>query len=245
MILFYILLMLFVGLLIMQIVGIILYQKQKRNSPILAVACAGSEKCNTPKAFRITNLSGQVFKDKEGYDIKVQDYVRCITVGNSMLLGGIKDRDIIFIKKDINVAECEFPVILVLQREPAAMEKALSLYNDKAELKIRRTWRICSLNLSDEEILSQVKDIIESPKFGQIRQIDETKFADTQWMIEDIKARITRYRTEHIGCENVGNKDSVALLSTTYDTIQERVHFSIHSIKNVIGEVKYAFGSNN
>lgn len=245
MILFYTFLMLFLGLLIMQIVGIILYKKQKSNSHILAVACAGSEKCNTPKAFRITNLSRQVFKDKNGDNISVQDYMRCITVGNSMLLGGIKDRDIIFVKKGINVAECEFPVILVLQREPAAMEKALSLYNDKAELKIRRTWKICSLNLSDEEILSQVKDIIESPKFIKIRQIDETKFAETQWMIDDIKVRITRYREEHQGCENIGNESNVALLSTTYDTVQERVHFSIHSIKNVVGEVKYAFGSNN
>lgn len=241
---FKILLIVFCVLLVMQLVRLGIYQRQKINSPVLAVACAGSEKYCTPKEFRITNLNTRNFKDKNGEYINSQDYERCIIVGNSMLLGGIRDKDIVFIKRDINIAECSFPVILVLRREPAAMEKASLQYDDKAELKVRRTWEICSLNQSDEEIAKMVEEIIKSKRFQEIREIDESKFATSEWMVEDIKCRITRYRTEHIGCEEVGNKNNVALLSTTYDTGQKRVHFSIHPVRTIVGEVKYAFGTN-
>ena len=131
---FKILLIVFCVLLVMQLVRLGIYQRQKINSPVLAVACAGSEKYCTPKEFRITNLNTRNFKDKNGEYINSQDYERCIIVGNSMLLGGIRDKDIVFIKRDINIAECSFPVILVLRREPAAMEKASLQYDDKAEL---------------------------------------------------------------------------------------------------------------
>lgn len=237
-------LVVFFILLAVQITGLILYQIQKNNAPIMAVACAGSEKLDTPRELRITNLDTSDFKKEDGTVIDLQDYERYITVGNSMLLGGIRDKDVIFVKKGIDITECTLPTILVLRREPAAMEKASSQYDDKAELKIRRTWKTCSLSQSDEEIVNMVGEIIELDKFQEIRQIDPYRFLAPDWMKDDIRCRITRYRMEHIGCEDTENENNMALLSTTYDTEQGRVHFSIHPVRTIVGEVKYAFGTN-
>lgn len=236
--------LLFFVLGLMQIGGLIMYKVQRKKLPVMSVACAGSEKPSTPKQLRIENLNESNFKEDDGTTIDLKDYDRYITVGNSMLLGGIRDKDIIFVGKNFNLAECSFPAILVLRREPAAIKKASSQYGDKAELKIRRTWRTCTLSQSDEDIVNMVGEIIDSNKFQEIRQIDTSKFLTPEWMKDDIRCRISRYRTEHIGCEKVGNNNHEALLSTTYDTEQGRVHFSIHPIRTIVGEVKYAFGTN-
>lgn len=237
-------LIVFFVLFAVQIMGLILYQIQKNNAPIMSVACAGSEKFDTPRELRITNLDASDFKGEDGSVIDSRDYERYITVGNSMLLGGIRDKDVIFVKKGIDLTECTFPIILVLRREPAAMEKASSQYDDKAELKIRRTWKTCTLSQSDEDIVNMVGEIIESNKFQEIRQLDTSKFLTPDWMKDDVRCRISRYRAEHIGCEDAENENNAALLSTTYDTEQGRVHFSIHPKRTIVGEVKYAFGTN-
>lgn len=226
-----------------QIGGLIVYRRGINRSPVFMVACAGSEKPSTPKSLKMLNLNFDNFRKEDGSVLDIDNYEGFITMGRSMLLGGIQDQDIIFVKKTTEKNELHFPSIIVLKREPAAMVKA-ARFNDKAEMKIRRAWGFCSLDRADETILDQVNAIIEGDEFQNLRNHDISKFPERDWLIADFKNRLLRYREEHSGCEQAMNENYMALISTTFDTIKDRVHFSIHSNRTVIGEVKYAFGVN-
>lgn len=239
-----ILVIILILLFLVQIANVVYYHRVTRNSPVFLVACAGSEKPDTPKEYKVTNLQWNNFKNEEGDVINAKDYLHFITMGESMLLGGIRSEDILFVKKIEDQEIATFPAILVLRREPAAMEKA-ARFNDQAETKIRRSWEVCSLDSPNETILELVKEIINSPKFQAIRRLDETKFPDTDCLLDDFAVRLERYRREHEDCEQINNINHRALISTTLDTMQGRVHFSIHSCRTIIGEVKYAFGINH
>lgn len=239
-----ILVIILVLLFLVQIANVFYYQRVKKNSPVFQVACAGSEKPNTPKEYKVTNLQWNNFKNENGNILNASDYLQFITIGESMLLGGIRSEDIIFVKKTENHEMPNLPAILVLKREQAAMEKA-ARFNDQAETKIRRSWKVCTLNSSNDTILGMVREIINSQKFQAIRRLDETKFPDTDWLLADFASRLERYRREHEGCEQENDLNHRALISTTLDTMQRRVHFSIHSSQTIIGEVKYAFGINH
>lgn len=231
-------------LFLIQLIGVIVYNQSIKHSPTLPVACAGSEKPDTPKEYKITNLQRNRFKKTDGSVLNMDDYRIFITIGESMLLGGIRNQDILFVKEYNPQERLEFPTILVLQREQAALERAAQ-FNDKAEKKIRRSWRVCSLDYSNEEIQGMVQEIIDSQQFQNIRSLDETKFPSNNWLLSDFSNRLERYRREHQDCELRDNENHKALISTTFDTMQRRVHFSMHSCRTIVGEVKYAFGINH
>ena len=225
-----------------QLASVAYYQRNIRRAPVFPVACAGSEKPGTPKEYKVTNLQWDKFQKADGSFLNVEEFRPFITMGESMLLGGIRSQDIIFVEESRKVPT--LPAILVLQREQAALVKA-ARFNDMAEMKIRRSWKVCSLNHKEDEIIDMVKKIISSKKFLEIRSLDETKFPSTEWLIADFSNRLKRYKIEHPGCEDEANVNHKALISTTYDTQQGRVHFSIHSCNTIVGEVKYAFGINH
>lgn len=241
---FGILIAIVVMLFFVQSASVIVYYQSIKRSPTLPVACAGSEKPGTPKEYKITNLQWNRFKKTDGSVLNKDDYHHFITIGESMLLGGIRSQDILFVKEYNPQEMPELPAILVLQREQAALERAAQ-FDDKAEKKIRRSWRVCTLDHSDSEILEMVKEIINCQQFQNIRSLDETKFPNNNWLLADFSSRLERYRQEHQGCNLRGNNDYNALISTTFDTMQKRVHFSIHPCRTIVGEVKYAYGINN
>lgn len=222
--------------------NVVYYQRIISRSPVFRVACAGSEKPCTPKEYKVTNLQWNNFQKADGSFLDAREYRLFITVGESMLLGGIRNQDIIFVKESKELPT--LPAILVLQREPMALAKAAQ-FNDKAEMKVRRSWKKCTLNLQNEDILDMVQEIINCKKFQEIRNRNEEKFPNAEWLIADFVVRLERYRKEHIGCEEDANVNHNAIISTTYDTQHGRVHFSIHSCNTIIGEVKYAFGINH
>ena len=240
---FGILLTIVVILFLMQLLGVVLYQYSSSHAPVLEVACAGSEKPCTPKELKVTNIHWDGFRKADGNILSVEDYDRYIVMGESMLLGGIQNQDFVFVKKVPEPNHLILPAIMVLRREPAALQRA-AMFDDKAELKIRRSWRMCSLSCSDKEINAMVNAIIMSDDFQALRRMDESKFLSNEWMLNDFSNRLMRYRNEHSGCEQANHPDNMALISTTYDTMQGRVHFSIHSSHSIVGKVEYAFGIN-
>ena len=241
---FGILLTIVVMLFLIQLASVINYQREIRHSPVFKVACAGSEKPGTPSEYKVTNMQWNKFITEDGSVLNTNDYRPFITMGESMLLGGIRSQDILFVKETGTQEIPALPAILVLQREQAALKRAAQ-FNDKAEMKIRRSWSVCTLNLPNKTILEMVQEIIDCQQFQRIRSLDETKFPNREWLMADFSTRLERYRNEHHGCEEDGNVDHRALISTTYDTMQGRVHFSIHSCHTIIGVVKYAFGINH
>ena len=111
---------------------------------------------------------------------------------------------------------------------------------------MRRTWRICTLDKSDEEIENILLEIINSQEFNNLKRIDESKFPEAECLVGDFKEkRLKRYREEHEGCNRTDSKDNNAIISTTLDTRTGKVHFSIHPFYSIIGKVEYAFSISN
>lgn len=231
-------------LFIIQVSGLVNYRKSIKSAPTMLVACAGSEKPHTPKELKVTNIHWNDFIDDKGNVLEKDDFYTYIINGQSMLLGGIQDKDIVFVDKRTDINNLSFPAIMALRREQAAMNKAAQ-YDDKAEIKIRRTWDKCELTDDDKAILERVRDIINGKKFGYLRNIDATKFPSEEWLLADLQRRLERYRAEHPDHSRQNHKDHTILISTTLDTNKNIVHFSIHSSGCAIGEVKHAFGINN
>ncbi len=234
---FWILVSVAIILILIQLIALMRYQYESKHSPLFKVASAGSVKPYTPKEFKITNIHWNDFIGEDGEPIDATQYKQFITIGDSMLLGGIKDKDILFVKdvKDIN--SISFPAFMVLKREPSALKKAMT-YNDRAELKIRRTWKLCSLSETDDDILKKVDDIINTSSFQTLLLHNKDCFPSPEDLQYDFIRRLSRYRKERPDCVNKDNNK--AFISTTLTS--GKVHFSIHSTNMLVGEVKYAFG---
>lgn len=228
-------------LFVSQVVVVSLQQHSlRKKSPIMDIACAGSVKPNAPGKIQVVNLQWDKLPHEDTPSENKKDVKYFIIAGWSMLLGGIENNDLVVVDKVKKFEDLKLPAIVVLKREPIAIEKAL-LVGDKAKYKVRRSWTKCSLNQSDEEILKIVQNIIQSDKFNELKSIDETKFPPSFDLIEDFKERLACYKKEHEDCKEKNNENHLALISTTLDTTLNKVHFSIHSCKMLIGKVRSAY----
>lgn len=239
-------LLIFTGLItsIFLVSQIIIVSRQHRSSrkkaPLLYVACAGSVRPNAPDRKQVVNLQWDKLTPEDASSNDKKNIECFITAGRSMLLGGIENNDLVIVDRTDKSSELMLPAIVVLRRDENAIAKAL-MVGDRAEYKIRRSWTKCNLGQSDEEIIEIVKNIIKSDKFKELKSKDEDKFPSESDLIEDFKERLNCYRKEHTNCNNKNNNNYFALLSTTLDTSQNKVHFSIHSYNMLIGKVISAY----
>ena len=232
-------------LFILVIATVIVSNNILHKKPLLPVACAGSENPCTSKKVCITDLNwNDLPLEQIDEQDKTEKYQKFIISGYSMLLGGIQNNDIVFVEPIKKIDDIEFPAIVVLKREPIAIKKALQV-DDKAEYKVRRTWKYCRLDQQDEVIVDVVKGIIEGSRFQQLKNKDTNKFPEESALVNDFEKRLRRYREEHEGCDNSSNANYIALISTTLDTQKNKVHFSIHSRNTLVGPVRHAYGVAN
>lgn len=216
------------------------HRVSRKKAPLLNVACAGSVRPNAPDKKQVVNLQWDKLAPEDVPSNVKKNVEYFITAGRSMLLGGIENNDLVIVDLIKKSMELTLPAIVVLKRDENAIAKAL-MVGDHAEYKIRRSWTKCNLGQSDEEILEMVQNIIQSDKFKELRSKDEEKFPAESDLINDFKERLYCYRMEHTSCNNKNNDNYFALLSTTLDTTQEKVHFSIHSYKMLVGKVRSAY----
>ena len=231
-------------LFVILVIEVIAGNSKLHKNPLLQVACAGSENPCTANKVCVTDFNWDELPVDKSQIEKTDKYKKFIISGQSMLLGGIKNNDIVFVEPIKKIDNCKFPAIIVLKREPIAMEKAARV-DDKAEYKVRRTWGCCRLDQTNDNIINIVQNVISSPKFQQLRAKDTSKFPEESWLIEDFKKRLVRYRDEHENCNNSANVNYMALISTTLDTQKNRVHFSMHSKNTFVGIVRHAYGIAN
>lgn len=238
---FIILALVTLGLFIILITEVIVDNSNIKKGTILQVACAGSENPCTPNKVCITDFKWEELPLNKNQIDKSKRYKKFIISGQSMLLGGIQNNDIIFVESVKKIDNLDFPAIIVLKREPLSLEKA-SQVDDKAEYKVRRTWGCCTLDQDDDNIVSFVKEIIQGNRFQQLKAKDIDKFPKDSLLVDDFKERLNTYRKEHKDCTNSANVNYMALISTTLDTQKNKVHFSIHSKNMLVGIVKQAYG---
>ncbi len=193
------------------------------------LACAGSnEDCTDEKVRKIdVDLCNFCDHNKKPLDVSLYD---CYVVqGDSMKYAGINDGDILFVPKDFKLETLTtFPVILVLRYG--------NCHEEKAKYKVRRTWFKGSYkNLEDK-----AKEIIKTPKFRKLTL--QSGFKGEEWMLEDLKnKRLKKYMKKYSVDGIIPKEYDEVILSTTYDTKYKEIHFSIHPISLIVGNVEECY----
>ncbi len=201
-------------------------------------AWAGHPKgCKEVMSVSVTN---NTFKDKDGTIMTPEGYYQFVVEGDSMQFCDIHDKDLIFVKKGFRITDLKtdgFPYILVLKNSDPS--------NDECpEYKIRRAWGISIFG--DDRFEKDVRAILESKDFEVIKTLKGKDGSDAyrgdEQVIEDfLTERLPRYEAKYIKCDNPDILNRTVIISTTFDTDNRYIHFSIHPIASIVGIVKGAF----
>lgn len=227
-------------LMILQWIGVRNYNKKLANTVRVGTVCAGSEHPNTPKEMGVADLKCIKFKDDEGNAINLDEYECKIACGWSMLLDGIDDEDLLLFKpvelEKIN--NLRFPSILIIERDEFSKENA-KRFNDFAEMKVRKSWSLC--DMSKQNPVEVMKQCMKNEEYVDVSKQYEDMFPSDEKLISDFEDRVERYMNKYPSCKTAGDNNQLAVISTTFDPQKQRVHFSIHPVKDIKGEVYYSF----
>lgn len=227
-------------LMILQWIGVRNYNKKLANTVRVGTVCAGSEHPNTPKEMGVADLNSINFKDDDGNAINLKEYECKIACGWSMLLDGIEDEDLLLVKpvelEKIN--ELHFPSILIIERDTLSKQNA-KRFNDFAEMKVRKSWALCDMSKQNPKVV--MEQCMENKEYVDISSQYEDMFPSKEKLISDFEDRVDRYMNKYPSCKDADDENRLAVISTTFDPQKQRVHFSIHPVKDIKGEVYYSF----
>lgn len=203
---------------------------RKAQTVIYPAASAGSGIAGKNKEEVSVSTAINNFYSPDGEKINVSDYDHYVASGNSMILCGIHDKDLLFVKKNFNCSQLvDLPKILVIERHNAKPEEI--------QYKIRRTWRICSFA---DDFNGIINELLESAAFRKLAETKECPVNNV--LIEDFfNNRLLKYREDYPDCDNVLSEYNRVVISTTLHTDINEVRFSIHPLKDVKGVVTYSF----
>lgn len=189
---------------------------------------AGNPEDGEKEHTRSLSTSGTAFCDEKNVPLRTQDYDTYVVRGESMTLCGIRDRDIIFVRKGFKpstLPTVTFPEAFVIRR--SARKPGEPLY------KLRRTWR--TFLPASENVQQAIREIMESDSFRRVRDERNAYPGDAE-MLNDFKEnRLPQYVRDF-------PDNPPAVISTTLK--HGRLHFSIHPQQSLKGKVDYAFTVN-
>lgn len=194
------------------------------------VACAGSNETDTCAKVSAIDIQMCNFCDSDGNPLNLSLYNCYVVHGDSMKYAGINDNDFIFVPIDFNISSLKtFPEILVIRYR--------ELNGDKPLYKVRRAWYRGSI---DDDLVEVANKIMSMPKFKKLSQ--QEGYKGPEWMIDDLKGkRFDDYRSAYY-------KDGVCIdqykdivISTTFDTVKKEIHFSIHPLSLIVGNVEESY----
>lgn len=199
-------------------------------------ACAGSAD-NKPQTALSVSVDSNTFLSEDGTKLDPDDFKQFVVEGNSMQFCGIHEKDLIFVAKGFRIVQLkEYPYILVLKKTDAKPEKS--------EFKVRRAWGIAQFGPDCYE--KAVRDIMVSEAFQKVKKLkgidgnNAYKGVD-QVVFDFLKNRLPGYEDKYIKCDNPDEWDKTVVISTTFDTDEKYIHFSIHPIANIIGIVTQSY----
>lgn len=188
------------------------------------VACAGSrDVCGVPTAQGI-DVNEVQLADADGKAINPRDYSKFVVHGDSMKYAGISDGDLIFVKRGFKPDDLtDFPQIIVLRYRCAEPEKP--------NYKVRRAW---AKGTVDSDFESIAESVFDNPKFQNLER--QQGFMGKDWMLQNLREeRLPKFHTDY------PNATGGIVLSTTFDTATNQIHFSLHPATSVVGIVSQAF----
>lgn len=204
------------------------------------VASAGSPIPQTPQQIMTSSASlNKLQTCNEG----LTDYRKFWIKGNSMLLCGIRNDDILLTETidPTEISKLSFPKALVLKREGRSLEEAIAK-GDYAKYKVRRAWAV--LPFDEEQIMAKVDEIMQSIAFQQLRRDYPKSFYSNEEMKTDCREkRIAKYIREYQNCKMESDDSHKIIISTTLREVkgESKVFFSIHPVRTVVGKAVYTF----
>ncbi len=195
------------------------------------VACAGSNESNVCEKVSAIDIQACNVCDSEGKPLNLSLYDCFVVHGNSMQYAGINDNDFLLVAKGFIPSSLKsFPEILVIRYREQGQNKPL--------YKVRRAWYKGSIDDNLEEIVEN--NIFHTPKFEKLRS--QIGFKSFDWMITDlINTRLSNYKSKYFEHGICPEEFKEIIISTTFDTKNKVIHFSIHPISLIIGAVKASY----
>lgn len=218
-------------------------EQMEKDTRIIELTSAGSDDENDSegchlhaKSVEVSSVDTTIYKDSEGNILDPNKYNLYIVDGNSMKLCGICDKDLIFSTRNFNIAEVEeFPIILVINKKHIKLDHPAS--------KIRRTWDHVTFK-DKHSLIEALKNVLKSENFQEIRILPEYPGDDE--VLKDFEdVRLKRYIDEYINCDNPNDVDRDIVISSTLNTKKNVIHFSIHPVNKIAGEVIASFDMSN
>lgn len=204
-------------------------------------ACAGSSKQDKPKEAKSVSVEFNRFYGKDGKIMDPSDYEQFVAEGNSMQFCGIHDKDLLFVAKGFRIVQLkDYPYILVLRNTDAKPEKS--------QYKVRRAWGVAHYEGNDR-FEKAVRKIMSSNSFKEIKSLKgkdgNSAYKGDEQVVEDfLTNRLPVYEKKYIDCPNPDEWNKSVVISTTFDTDDKYIHFSIHPIANIVGIVNGSYTVN-
>lgn len=196
------------------------------------VACAGSKEESACEQKEAIDVNSCDFLDKNGNLVDLSLYNFYLVHGNSMQYANIFDEDLLFVKKgfssdDLN--NSSFPKILVLR---------YSEYSEgNPRFKVRRAWYVGNIK---DDIKAKALEVMKSNEFALLSQQDG--FVSNEWMLDDlINTRLEKFKDDYFEEGKCLESHQSIILSTTFDTKDRKIHFSIHPVDSVVGIVSESY----
>lgn len=191
------------------------------------VALAGSGIGPRTLRFRAPVLCSE--DGKKDVDSEYSAMPKYIVQGNSMMLCGIKENDIVAVLTDCE--KIEYPAILLIKKANPSP--------DSAAFKIRRTWAECN-DAKKETVNDALREILSSEMFAKVKK--EEAFPGEKAVIENFQHRYQDFIKEY-------STDKKVIISTTLhnspnekdEPYYGKIMFSIHPFDSIVGVVKAAF----
>lgn len=170
------------------------------------------------------------FKDSCGQIINADDYLQFVIKGDSMQFCGIRNNDIVFVKKGFELDHLKsFPTPVVIRRDNAP--------SNETQYKLRRAWGICTIDASEEFVNKIVSSEVFRDRIAAIRFFD-----GEEALLDDFRReRLTKYHGQYLNEEKSSERYKQVIISTTFHTDINKIRFSIHPASDVIGIVSESF----
>lgn len=194
------------------------------------VACAGSKESDVCTKVSAIDIQLCNFCDSDGNLLNLSLYNCYVVHGDSMKYAGIKDKDFILVPIDFNIDSLEtFPEILVIKYRDSNGDNPL--------YKVRRAWYRGSIDDNLEEVADR---IMAMPKFKKLTR--QEGYKDSKWIINDLVGeRLEKYKSAYFKDGVCPEQYKDIVISTTFDIVNKAIHFSIHPISLIVGNVTEAY----
>ena len=209
----------------------------------LPVAFAGHIHLGIPKDKEFLNLDLDGFRDVNGNTLDIEKSLCFSISGKSMLLAGIEDNDILFTDSVSPNSKITFPCVTVIKRDHTSQCDVFTQGN-MPQYKVRRSWGEYEITSWDEHNILKVLDEISTmSEFVKLLEMSSSIcLMDSKEMKQDfIERRWPAYKKNYPDCQQCNNINSRVVISTTLDIKENKVHFSIHPRRCLVGVATNSF----